>query len=273
MSDSLSIAASPQGTRGLARRVGSRTAGLLLPAAILGALVAAWELAIRLFDVHEYLLPAPHQIASTWFSNAHVFLDLGVNTAKSAIVGGLIGAVVAIVAAALVAPIPWLAQPLLAYAAMLQATPLIVLAPLAQVWFGDGTTAKVCVVAVAAFPLMFLATVRGLTGTPRSLDRLMISLAASRSQTFFKLRLHAALPSVLSGAKVVLTSSMIVAIVAELFGGPLDTLGTYMRQEALFFHSRNVWAAAVTAVLFGLGLYLMAAGAERILLRNRPLSE
>ena len=33
------------------------------PAALLAALVGLWELGVRVFDVPDYLLPAPHQVA------------------------------------------------------------------------------------------------------------------------------------------------------------------------------------------------------------------
>jgi ABC-type nitrate/sulfonate/bicarbonate transport system permease component len=199
-----------------------------------------------------------------------MFLHYGFNTARNAVVGAALGGTAAVLCGAALAPIRWVARPVMAYAAMVQATPLIVLTPLATVWLGDGDGAKVFVVAVASFPIMFVATVRGLELTPPRLEALMASYAATRTQVFLRIRLPSALPSVLSGLKVTLSSAMIIAIVAELFGGSINSLGTYMHQEALFYHTSNVWAAAFTAVLYGLVLYSLAALAERVWLHWHP---
>lgn len=250
--------------------VRSRVARTLPPTLVLLGLVGLWELAMLIFQPPRYLLPAPHEIAVTWVQNWDLMLRNGANTARASLVGFVIGASIAVVAASVTAPVRWLAGPSTAYAAMLQATPLIVLTPLINVWVGAGFTSKVTVVAIASIPVMFIATVRGLSMGDVRLERLLRSYAAGRAQTFFKIRLPAAAPSILSGAKVAITASIIIAIVAELFGGPIDSIGTYMKQEAFFFRNRNVWAAAVTAVLFGLVFYAAAGTLERLVLHWHP---
>jgi len=243
----------------------------LPPLAILLSLISLWEISMLIWKPAAYLLPRPHDVFSTWIDNISVLSQYGLHTVRTAIVGAAIGGSIAFASGAAVAPIPWVAQPCLAYTAMLQATPTIVLTPLAAVWYGGpGTAARTTIVAVAVFPMMFMSTVRGLSMTPPELERLMRGYAASRTKMFLKIRLPAALPSILSGLKVVVTTAMIVAIVAELFGGPTDSLGAYMRQEAAFFRSRDVWAGALTAVIFGLILYLAAALLERLLLHWDP---
>ncbi len=243
----------------------------LPPLAILVSLISLWEIGMLIWKPAEYLLPRPHDVFSTWVDNISLLSGYGLHTVRTAIVGAAIGGGIAFVVGAAVAPFSWVAQPCLAYSAMLQATPTIVLTPLAAVWYGGpGTAARTTIVAVAVFPMMFMSTVRGLSMTPPELERLMRSYAASRTKTFLTIRLPAALPSIISGVKVVVTTAMIVAIVAELFGGPTDSLGAYMRQEAAFFRSREVWAGALTAVIFGLILYAAAAVLERLLLHWDP---
>jgi len=248
----------------------SDLASVFVPMSILAGFIALWEVAMAVLQPPHYLLPSPHDILATWLSNYTLFLQYGFNTARNAVVGATLGGAAAVICGAVLAPAKWVARPAMAYAAMVQATPLIVLTPLATVWLGDGNGSKVFVVAVASFPIMFAATVRGLELTPPRLEALMASYAATRIQVFLKVRLPAALPAILSGLKVTLSSAMIIAIVAELFGGSIDSLGTYMHQEALFYHTSNVWAAALTAVLYGLVLYSLAALAERTWLYWHP---
>lgn len=265
------VRARPSPGRGLALIFLRGLRRWVAPLAILVSLISLWEIGMLIWKPAEYLLPRPHDIFSTWIDNISLLSGYGLHTVRTAIVGAAIGGGIAFAVGAAVAPVPWVAQPCLAYTAMLQATPTIVLTPLAAVWYGGpGTAARTTIVAVAVFPMMFMSTVRGLSMTPAELERLMRSYAASRKKTFLTIRLPAALPSILSGVKVVMTTAMIVAIVAELFGGPTDSLGAYMRQEAAFFRSRDVWAGALTAVIFGLILYASAALLERLLLHWDP---
>ncbi len=254
---------------GSPRSRGSRAIGVLGSVGILLALIAGWEGIMAIARPPGYLLPYPHDIFNTWRGSLGDYLSLGWNTARVALLGAALGTVVAVVAGSLVAQLDWVVEPALSYAAMLQATPLVVLTPVAQVWFGGGTWSTAAVVAVAVFPPILIATVRGLEASSSVVERLMASYAASRRQTYLKVRLPAALPMLMSGLKVAAPTALIVAIVAELFGGSIDTLGTVMRQEALLYHTTAVWAAALTAVIFGLVIYGMVDLAERALLHGR----
>ena len=61
-------------------------------------------------------------------------------------------------------------------------------------------------------------------------------------QTFFKLRLPAALPFIFNALKINSTLALIGAIVAELFGSPISGMGFRISTEVYKMNVDIVWA-------------------------------
>ena len=70
---------------------------------------------------------------------------------------------------------------------------------------------------IAFFP-MVVDTATGLRSTSPELIELARSLQSSRLQTFFKIQLPSALPSIFSGAKIAVTLAVIGAVIGEFIG-------------------------------------------------------
>ena len=89
----------------------------------------------------------------------------------------------------------------------LQSVPKVALAPIILVWLGTGFQSKLAIVWLVAFFPIIVDTVAGLRSTPRELLELARSLRASSMQILLKAQLPAALPFILTGAKVAITLS------------------------------------------------------------------
>jgi NitT/TauT family transport system permease protein len=92
----------------------------------------------------------------------------------------------------------------------------------------------------------------------------MRSYAASPREVFARVRIPHALPYFFSALKVATTLSIIVAIVAEYFGGPQDVLGQYIIGKANLFVFPDAWAAIVVAAAIGIALYGLVLVTERL---------
>jgi NitT/TauT family transport system permease protein len=92
----------------------------------------------------------------------------------------------------------------------------------------------------------------------------MRSLASTPREVFTKVRIPHALPYFFSAVKIATTLSIIVAIVAEYFGGPQDTLGQYIIRKANLFVFPDAWAAIMVASLVGIALYGLILLIERV---------
>ena len=92
----------------------------------------------------------------------------------------------------------------------------------------------------------------------------MRSQAATDLQVFTKLRLPHSLPMVFTALRACTTLAMIGAVVSEFFGGPVRSLGVYIKSTASLFQTRQAWAAILVACALGLLFYLAVAVAERL---------
>ena len=226
--------------------------------------VAVWEAVVFAFSIEFYLLPAPHVIVASLRQSFPVLLEASLYTFGEALAGYGVGCGLGVVAAALGSRGPALAGVLLPYAIASASVPIVALAPLAIVWFGIGPGSKIAIAALMTFFPTFVATLRGLLGTdPESLE-LMRSCAATEWQIFWKLRLPGSVPLLFGALRACTTLAMIGAVVSEFFGGPMKSLGVYIKSTASLFQTRQAWSAILVACALGLTFYGVVALVERL---------
>ena len=92
----------------------------------------------------------------------------------------------------------------------------------------------------------------------------MRSLAATEWQVFWKLRLPHSLPHMFTAFRACTTLAMIGAVVSEFFGGPMKSLGVYIKSTASLFQTRQAWSAIPVACVSSSLLYLAVALVERL---------
>jgi len=235
------------------------------PAAlVLAAGLSLWEAIVYLFSIEFYLLPAPHVIVQSLGENYPFLVEAGLYTFTEAVVGFALGCGGGMLAAMVASSSPGFAGLVLPYAVASASVPIVALAPLAIVWFGVEQGSKIAIVVLLTFFPTFVATTRGLLGvTPQSLE-LMRSYAASERQIFFKIRLPHSLPMIFIALRACATLAMIGAVVSEFFGGPVKSLGVYIKSTASLFQTREAWSAILVACALGLLLYFAVVLAERL---------
>lgn len=224
----------------------------LIPFAGVGSFFALWELFVRIFAVRPIVLPRPSSVFGELLSNVgfysgHAMVSLG------EALGGL---VVAFVLASIVATTMALSSnleragwPLLI---MIQATPVVVLAPILSNWLGLNYWPKIVVAALFAFVPLTSATFTGLRSVDPATLEVVQSVDASRWEILWHLRVPYALPAVFSVAKIAFTLTLLGAVIAELTGISTAGLGNVFR--VAWSGSKNVnqaWAAIFCTALLG----------------------
>jgi NitT/TauT family transport system permease protein len=229
------------------------------------AFVAAWELVVTAGRIAPYVLPAPSAIARELWANRDVVFEAGLASGANALVGLLVGVTVAILAAMLASRLAILAQVSIPVAALLNALPIIALAPILNNMFeSTSSIPRRVVVSIVAFFPVFVNTLRGLREVDPTHQELMDSYAAG-SWTFARLvRLPGALPFVFTGLRQASSLAVIAAVVSEYFGGLQDGLGSRITSAAAFTAYPRAWAFVVGACLLGLIFYLATLVAERL---------
>lgn len=208
-------------------------------------------------------------LAGSWFSF------------RLALTGFVLGTLVGLGLAILMARFRVVERGLLPYLVVSQTVPLIALAPLVVSWGGKlhigefewprWLSAAVMGAFLAFFPVA-VGALKGLTTTPPASLELMHSYAASWRQTLFKVRFPAAVPYLIPALKLAATASVVGVIVAELSTGLSGGVGRliieYARQAT--GDPPKVFTAVIGAAILGMMMAGLVALLDHRLMRNRP---
>ncbi|MCD9147572.1 ABC transporter permease [Pseudophaeobacter flagellatus] len=252
----------------LANGVGADTRGvkLLVPVIFGITVLLVWELLVRGLEVSLVILPAPSLIVERFAVSLPIlWKDLAQTFLKGALSGYIIGCGAALLMAVAVDRSDFLRRGLLPVGNFVAALPIVGTAPILVMWFGFDWQSKAAVVVVMVFFPMLVNTVAGLRETSAMQRDLMQTYAASYWQSFFKLRLPAALPFIFNGLKISTTLALVGAIVAEFFGSPTVGMGFRISTSVGQLALDMVWAEIVVAALAGSFFYGAIALIEKSL--------
>jgi NitT/TauT family transport system permease protein len=225
------------------------------PALFLLSLGLLWEIVVTVQNISPIILPKPSAIFQELIERASYYARNGAVTFYEALVGFLVGALVAMVIAAILARSRFMERTVFPLVVLIKATPMVVIAPLLIIWMGYGTTPKIVMAALLCFFPILVNTIVGLRSVnPTSLE-FMASVSASELEVFWRLRAPHALPYVLSAFKTSVSLAVIGAVVAE-WAGAGEGLGRVVFTSAANLQQESVFAAVV--VLAGMGILLTA---------------
>lgn len=235
-----------------------------LPAVLLAVLaLAAWELAVRIFAIPEFLLPGPSAIAAVFWESRGLLLEHAIPTAGEALAGFLGAVVTGLLSGVLISRSPLAERALYPWLVASQTLPVIAIAPILVTWFGYGPLPKVLVVVLFCFFPITVATVDGLRATDPDLIRLMRSFGAGRRKTFFMVEAPGALPFLFGGLRLAVTYSVIGAVIGEWVGSSKG-LGFLMIQDKAQFEIPRLFAEIAVLSAMGISLFLLVTLVQRL---------
>jgi ABC-type nitrate/sulfonate/bicarbonate transport system permease component len=232
---------------------------------LLLAVVGGWEAYASLGSVDELLLPAPSAIAAALVDDRALLWSNFTVTAQEIGLGIAAALVLGLACAVAVHLSQSLRRALYPLLVTSQAIPVPVIAPLLVVWFGYDLRPKIAIVALVCFFPIVVPTLDALDRCDADLRKLMRSLGASRWQTFRLVEAPAALPGLVTGAKLSLAFAAIAAILAE-WSGSENGLGHLVLQALPQFETARAYAAVLILAAFSVALFGALSLAERRLL-------
>jgi NitT/TauT family transport system permease protein len=226
-----------------------------------------WQLIIVIGDYPEYILPSPVVVAQRAVEavqNGTLQPHLAA-TLEESVIGFAVGATVAILVGIMLAKSLTAERVLSPYLVAAQAVPILALAPLIDIWFGGGLTARIVICALIVFFPIAIATMVGIRGTDPLLVEMARANGAGTSQVTRLLELPSALPVLFGGLRVGVTLAVIGAVVAEWAGASIG-LGVLINiADQGLFDTPLMFVALGTLALLGLVFYGVVVAAERVL--------
>ena len=193
-------------------------------------------------------------------------------TWREAAIGFVLGALLGLALATIFVHVRLLERALVPYVIASQTIPIIALAPLIVFAVGQGIFAVVIIATYLTFFPVTIAMIRGLRSVdPRAIE-LMRSYAASRAEIYWKVRLPASLPYLITALKISATASIVGAIIGEDTGGIQQGLGRVITTFNQYYATgpEKLWAAIIVASILGIAFFLVIRVAEIVVLRGRP---
>lgn len=243
----------------------------VLAPVLLGVIVVVlWQTAVTALGIKPFVLPSPGGIAAEFVQNIPTVWTSSLITGGNALIGLVLGAIVAIVfaiLAALLKPFDEISAPVIAALAVI---PIVALAPVLYTMFGASVeTARQLVAAIAVFVPVYVNTLRGLRQARPVHRDLMRAYAATAWQATRTITLPGALPFLFTGLRIASSLAVISALIAEYFGGPIGGLGKSITSAASSSNYALAYAYVLGAVIVGLVFYCVTLGLETIVSRHR----
>ncbi len=141
--------------------------------------------------------------------------------------------------------------------------PTTALFPLFLLLFGVGDLSKISMVAFGAIAFFIINTVYGVHGVRRQRVAAAQAMGLKGVDLFRYLILPEALPSIVTGFRLALSYSLVIAVVTEMFFGSNDGVGYRIMTAQYIYDTPAIYVGIITAGLLGLGLNKVALGLER----------
>jgi ABC-type nitrate/sulfonate/bicarbonate transport system permease component len=232
---------------------GLRVSPLALKAAAGCAILLAWEIIVRAFA--PAYVARPSGIARVF---AEVIMDAQFRAAAvatlSAVFEGLIASIfLGTAVGVLMGRVALIGRGLRYYVDSMYATPMVVILPLASLWFGYGSAARLAVVMFAAFFSIAINACDGARSVPLDYIEVARSFRARPLPTLMDIVLPASLPYLLAGVRLAAGRALIGAVVAEFFVS-IPGLGFYILYNSRTFKHNEAFVAVLVLIAAGVSV-------------------
>ena len=226
-------------------------------------LLVIWEGATRIFDIKEYILPAPSVILAEMSGKLDTLFYYSLVTGYEILLGYLLSIIVGIPLGLAIYYSGVLERIIYPFLVASQTIPKIAIAPLLVLWFGWGIMPKVIISFLIAFFPIVVDTVVGLKTTEPEMIYLVRSMGATRMQVFWKVSLPNALPNIFGALKVASTLAVVGAVVGE-FVASEEGLGYLLVVSHGYLDTALMFAGIFFLSLLGIVFFFIIEILERV---------
>ncbi|MBI1281466.1 MAG: ABC transporter permease subunit [Anaerolineaceae bacterium] len=250
------------------RRVSVNRLRHFVPFLTIIVVLVIWQVVVSAKLYPPFIIPSPLSVVD----KAVVVIGDGsllrhtLVTFANVVAGLLVGLALGVSLGYLIAKTPFLEDFLSPIIVAVQSAPVVAYAPLLVIWFGSGPTSKIVTGALIVFFPMLMNTIVGIRTVPQPLRDLMLSMRATRWQTFSKLEVPAAMPVLIGGLKISATLAVIGAVVGEFISANAG-LGFLVNLARSQYDTPLVIISVLTLTLIARLLYGVVSFIERYVLR------
>lgn len=250
-----------------------------LQALLLLGVIGAWEIFAGvpgepLVLIDKYYVSTPSEIwdAMVRWQDRAVLVPSIIETARITAYGLFWGILAGMVVGFALGVNQMLSSVLHPFIAALYSIPRLALIPLFLLWFGIGTGARLAMVVVIVFFLVFYNTYSGVKDVERELVDVLSVMGASRWQVYRKVVLQSAMVWIIAGLRIAVPYALVGAVTAEMMVADAG-LGYLVVRSAGQFYTAGVFAGISLMMLLSMALSGGVTLFEKWALRWKPKTD
>ncbi|WP_299472234.1 ABC transporter permease [uncultured Roseibium sp.] len=224
-------------------------------------LFLVWELAVKIFNLPVFILPAPTDI---WEAIVKYWSPIWKNSVQTLFttVAGFLLAVVGGLALGLA--IGW-SRAIYAglYPLMIgfNSIPKVAVVPILVIWFGIGTIPAVLTAFLIAFFPIVVNVATGLATIEPEMEDVLRALGAKKLDIMLKVGIPRSMPYFFGSLKVAITLAFVGSVISETVAAN-SGIGHMMLAAQSQFNVPLVWAGLVALAVLGIVMYAIMAWLE-----------
>ena len=237
--------------------VGENAAPWLIAAATL----LVWQLAVWIFEIPRFVLPAPTEIAaSLWKWKGVIAMHAG-QTLYTTVLGFVFAVFGGLALGVAVGYSRVLYKALYPILIAFNSVPKVAIVPVLVIWFGIGTIPAVITAFMLSFFPIAVNVAAGLATVEPELEDVLRSLGASRRVILFKVGLPRSLPYFFASLKVAITLALVGSVISETIASNAG-IGYLMLNASSRFDVPLVFAGLFVIAAMGVAIYAVFAAIE-----------
>lgn len=179
--------------------------------------VFLWQFLADNNIVNSFITSSPYNVIKTivsLFNNGTLFINIWI-TLYETIISFILGTIIGLVVASILWSNKFIAKVIEPFLTILNSLPKIALGPIIIIWAGAGMNSIIIMALLISTIITIINIYQGFIGIDPIKLRLMKSLKASKTQTYFKLILPGSLNIIISTLKINISMSLIGIIMGE----------------------------------------------------------
>ena len=224
-------------------------------------LFLVWELAVKIFNLPVFILPAPTDIWEAIVKYWSPIWKNSVQTLFTTVAGFLLAGVGGL---ALGLAIGW-SRAIYAglYPLMIgfNSIPKVAVVPILVIWFGIGTIPAVLTAFLIAFFPIVVNVATGLATIEPEMEDVLRALGAKKLDIMLKVGIPRSMPYFFGSLKVAITLAFVGSVISETVAAN-SGIGHMMLSAQSQFNVPLVWAGLVALAVLGIVMYAIMAWLE-----------
>ena len=233
-----------------------------LPWAVIAGMFVVWELGVRVFQIQQFVLPAPSAIFEALWQWRVQILENSWQTLMTTLVGFafaiVIGGIGGIALGSSRAIYDGFYPALIAF----NSVPKVAVIPVLVIWFGIGTVPAMITAFLLSFFPILVNVATGIATVEPELRDVLRALGATQRQVIMKVGLPRAMPYFFASLKIAMTVAFVGSIVAETVAAN-SGIGYLMLVASSRFEVPLAFAGLIVTGLMGVGMYVVCVAIEQ----------